>query len=59
MTCFQTGTTSTAGGGTNAADAQSQGQLTSYGESETAAAGGFLIYPNKPNNNMMQGVYLK
>jgi len=28
-------------------------------DSDSAAAGGFLIYPNKPNNNMMSGVYRK
>ncbi len=29
------------------------------GQSDSAAAGGFLIYPNKPNTNMMQAVYKK
>ncbi len=29
------------------------------GDSSSATAGGFVIYPNKPNNNMMQAVYKK
>ena len=30
-----------------------------YGTPGSAAAGGFLIYPNKPNTNQMQSVYSK
>lgn len=28
-------------------------------DASTSAAGGFLLYPNKPNNNQMQAVYSK
>lgn len=30
-----------------------------WSDSSSAAAGGFLIYPNKPNTNQMQSVYSK
>ena len=43
------------GGALNASDWATGGACTTCG----AAAGGFLIYPNKPNNNQMQSVYKK
>jgi hypothetical protein len=37
-----------------------QYDLTGSGQSSAGSAGGgFLIYPNKPNTNMMQSVYTK
>jgi len=33
--------------------------MRSYNNSSFGASGGFVLYPNKPNNNMMQQVYRK
>lgn len=40
-----------------AGDSMPQGPQSSFGGG--AAAGGFLLYPNKPNTNQMQSVYSK
>ena len=40
----------------NGAGAGTFGSIDSFGG---AAAGGYLLYPNKPNNNQMQSVYAK
>ncbi|MBY0578584.1 MAG: hypothetical protein K2P57_06015 [Burkholderiales bacterium] len=48
MACFQACSAST-----------TLGSVTAASNSASAAAGGFLLYPNKPNTNQMQGVYRK